>query len=556
MLQCRLFSVLGIVGLLFAIEAFATEDKSIHQPLWLADSGTGKYRNPILFADYSDPDVVRVGDDYFMTASSFNASPGLPVLHSRDLVNWRLIGHALQHLVPAENFAIPQHGNGVWAPNIRYHDDRYWIFYPDPDYGIYVLTTDDPFKGWSKPRLILSGKGLIDPTPLWDDDGQAWLLHGWAKSRAGKNNILTLHKMSADGGTVAKEGKVIIDGHSLPGYRTLEGPKFYKRNGFYYIFAPAGGVSTGWQAVFRSKKIEGPYEYRTAMEQGDTVTNGPHQGSWVTTSSGEDWFIHFQSRLAYGRIVHLQPLTWIDDWPVIGNDKDGDGVGNPVNEFRLPKTGYESKDFSIRQTDYFETAWLGHQWHWNANYLDSWYSLDARPGFLRLYAQQEVEKDTHNMWMLPSVLLQKLPAPEFIAEATLEFPAEVQNLDAGLVIFGEDYAWIGVRFDTTTRQLMVGYANCRGAREGCSENFNADRALDQDSLTLRVTMFTGGGAVFSYQDDNGRFRTLGELFQARPGRWVGAKIGLFARTRAAADTEAGYVDIKQIVFRNPDRNPD
>ena len=301
-------------------------DKS--ELLWQADLGNGFYKNPVLYADYSDPDVVAVGDDFYMTASSFNSAPGLPVLHSRDLVNWTLLGHALTELVPEDVFAIPQHGNGVWAPNIRYHEGKVWIFYPDPDFGIYMIQSEDPKTVvWSKPLLILAGKGLIDPTPLWDDDGQAWLLHAWAKSRSGKNNILTLHKMTWDGTEVEEDGKVIIDGHKLPGYSTVEGPKFYKRNGYYYIFAPAGGVPVGWQAVFRSKTIDGPYEYRTVLEQGDTLVNGPHQGAWVQTQTGEDWFFHFQSKLAYGRIVHLQPMQWLNDWPVIGSDADGDGVG-------------------------------------------------------------------------------------------------------------------------------------------------------------------------------------------------------------------------------------
>lgn len=541
--------------------AFAVEARALPGPLWQADIGDGQFRNPIIFADYSDPDVVRVGDDYFMASSSFNASPGLPILHSRDLVNWRLIGHALQQLVPKNNFSIPQHGNGVWAPNIRHHAGKFWIFYPDPDFGIYMLQTEDPFKGWSEPKLILSGKGLIDPTPLWDDDGQSWLLHAWAKSRSGKNNILTLHKMSADATTVSEEGKVIVDGHALPGYRTLEGPKFYKRNGFYYIFAPAGGVPTGWQTVFRSNNIEGPYKYRTVLEQGTTFTNGPHQGSWITTASGEDWFIHFQSRLAYGRITHLQPLKWVNDWPVIGVDADGDGVGNPVSKFRKPAipASAQNKDFHLRESDNFTSQNLGLQWHWNANYQRDWYSLSARDGYLRLFAQAESDPNTHNLWMTPSLLLQKISAPEFIAEATLEFPENVRDLDAGLLIFGEDYAWIGVRYNAETKRFMIGSATCHDAREDCEESFTADSALTKNSLTLRATMFVGGGVVFSYaqesEQEKGRFRTIGELFQARPGRWVGAKIGLFARhannkSIKNKNRKNTYIDIDNFTLRN------
>ena len=527
--------------------------------LWQADLGNGFYKNPVLYADYSDPDVVAVGDDYYMTASSFNSAPGLPILHSKDLVNWTLKGHALQTLVPENVFSVPQHGNGVWAPNIRYHDGKLWIFYPDPDFGIYMTQTGDPESGaWSEPLLILPGKGLIDPTPLWDDDGQAWLLHAWAKSRSGKNNILTLHKMSWDGTGVEAEGKVIIDGHRIPGYRTLEGPKFYKRNGFYYIFAPAGGVPVGWQAVFRSKSIDGPYQYRTVLEQGRTLVNGPHQGAWVQTQSGEDWFFHFQSNLAYGRIVHLQPMQWKDDWPVIGNDADGDGTGNPVRIHRKPDVG-ETRLAGMKPTqsppssDQFDRTRLGLQWQWNANSRKEWFSLGEREGYLRLYAQHSPGGDTGNLWMTPSLLLQKLPAPEFIAEVNLEIPQDARNLSTGLLMFGEDYAWIGIRQISESGEIELGFASCHSARTGCDENFTVEKILGSSSLTLRMTVSSGGGTVFSYLDDNGRFKAIGELFQARPGRWVGARVGLFVRAESKdATTPNNFVDFDSILFSGPD----
>ena len=535
-----------------------TEEHEKSGLVWQSDLGNGFYRNPVLYADYSDPDVVAVGNDFYMTASSFNSAPGLPILHSRDLVNWTLLGHALTKQVPEDVFAVPQHGNGVWAPNIRYHGGKVWIFYPDPDFGIYMIRTDDPKSGaWSEPLLILPGKGLIDPTPLWDDDGQAWLLHAWAKSRSGKNNILTLRKMSWDGTSVEKQGKVIINGHELPGYRTVEGPKFYKRNGYYYIFAPAGGVPVGWQAVFRSKTIDGPYEYRTVLEQGDTLVNGPHQGAWVQTQSGEDWFFHFQSKLAYGRIVHLQPMQWVDDWPVIGSDADGDSVGNPVSVHRKPKIDIGDIAAAFSPTapptsDEFEQVRLGRQWQWNANPEEAWYSLGERSGYLRLYAQQAPDTESSNLWMMPSLLLQKLPAPNFIVEVKMEIPQSARNISAGLMMFGEDYAWVGLKQDQATGKTLLGYASCLNARTGCEEDFNVEKELDSNTLKLRMTVAEGGGTVFSYLDDNGRFKAIGELFQARPGRWVGAKVGLFARVESESTSNAEtYIDVDSISFFKP-----
>ncbi|HEY4108615.1 glycoside hydrolase 43 family protein, partial [Puia sp.] len=244
-----------IVLLLWGLQAFSVllgqgnESQRGRGPVWVADRGDGTYKNPILYADYSDPDAVRVGDDYYMTASSFNCIPGLPILHSRDLVNWRIIGHALSRQEPGEVYDKPEHGDGVWAPSIRYFRGEFYIYYPDPDYGIYVVTARNPAGPWSKPVLVVGGKGLIDPCPLFEEDGKGghrvWLVNAWAASRAEVNSLLTIRPLRPDGLSVAGEGRMVYDGHDRQ--PTIEGPKLYKRNGYYYIFAPAGGVTTGWQ---------------------------------------------------------------------------------------------------------------------------------------------------------------------------------------------------------------------------------------------------------------------------------------------------------------------
>src|SRR5690606_5555549 len=199
---------------------------------------------------------------------SFNCVPGLPVLHSKDLVNWNLIGYALNRLMPEEFFSKPQHGKGVWAPCIRYHNNEFYIFYPDPDFGIYMVKAKQPTGPWSEPVLVKSGRGLIDPSPLWDDDGKAYLVHAFAGSRAGIKSLLVIQSMSPDGTAVMNDEVMIIDGHD--DQPTVEGPKFYKRNGYYYVFAPAGGVPTGWQLILRSKNVLGPYEQKIVLEQGST----------------------------------------------------------------------------------------------------------------------------------------------------------------------------------------------------------------------------------------------------------------------------------------------
>ncbi len=202
-----------------------------------------------------------------------------------------------------------------------------------------MVKARNPAGPWTEPLLIKPARGWIDPCPFWDDDGNAYLVHAWARSRSGINSILTINRMTADGTKLLDEGMMVFDGRIH--HPTIEGPKLYKHNGYYYIFAPAGGVTSGWQTVLRSRNLYGPYEDKIVMDQGKTAINGPHQGAWVELKSGESWFIHFQDRAAFGRIVHLQPVAWRDDWPVIGVDADGDGKGEPVLSYRKPNVGRE-----------------------------------------------------------------------------------------------------------------------------------------------------------------------------------------------------------------------
>jgi beta-xylosidase len=513
---------------------------------WTADLGDGHYRNPVLHADYSDPDAIRVGDMFYMTSSSFSNAPGLPLLQSSDMVNWELVGHALPQLSPAQFFAVPQPGKGVWAPALRHHDGKFWIFYPDPDVGIYVMTAEKFAGPWSAPRLILAGKGIIDPAPLWDDDGKAWLLHGWAKSRSGINNILTLRSMAPDGSRLLDEkGRDIINGDKLPGYFTIEGPKLHKAHGYYYVFAPAGGVENGWQAVFRSRSIEGPYEDRIVMAQGMSAVNGPHQGAWVDGIDGRDWFYHFQDKGAYGRVVHLQPMRWKDGWPVIGEDKDGDGVGEPVLRHAKP-AGRDRGVLVPATTDEFSGKALGLQWQWNANYLSSWASLTARPGYLRLPAQPMA--GGANLRETPSVLTQKFPAPVFGADASMtlggtrDAAGGADGQRAGLVVLGIRYAWVGLRREGKAVQLVR--AVCVAPPpDKCAERSEVMATVPAATAYLRVRVDADAMAQFSYSLDNKTFIPAGQPFKAGVGRWVGAQLGLFSTVPATAAAKNAWADI-------------
>lgn len=506
---------------------------------WYSDCGDGTYVNPVLFADYSDPDAIRVGDDYWLTSSSFSHVPGLPILHSRDLVNWSLVNHALPRLVPEAHFATPRHGGGVWAPALRFHCDRFWIYYADPDFGIYVLTADDPRGRWSEPMPVKSGKGLIDPCPFWDRDGTGYLVHGWARSRSGIANRLTLHRLTADSRGLADVGAIVVDGAALPGWHTIEGPKLHRRGDDYFIFAPAGGVSDGYQAVFRARTIDGPYEARVILARGRTTVNGPHQGAWVDTPDGEDWFLHFQELPPYGRVVHLQPMRWLaDGWPVIGDDSDQDGTGEPVLRHPKPRVAI-SPIHAPAASDEFAASELGLPWQWQANPAPEFHSLTVAAGRLRLTCVARPAGES--LWHAPHLLLQKFPAPTFTATTRLSFSPAAEGDRAGLIVFGFDYAWVGLRHGPRGCELVFG--QCRDAHEGGTEIEAGAIPLVSAAVCLRVTIRPGGDCVFSWSAGDAPFAVVPGSFRARASAWVGAKVGLFAGGRAAtADGRQGFAE--------------
>lgn len=533
----------------------AVADNYVSQ-VWCADLGNGEYQNPILYADYSDPDVCRVGEDYYMTSSSFNCSPGLQILHSRDLVNWQIVGAALPWgNVPREKYQTVQHGCGVWAPSIRYHDGLFYIFWGDPDVGIYMTHTADVRGAWSEPVLVKSGRGYIDPTPLWDDNGRVYLVHGIAGSRGELKSVLFVCELSSDATCAITESRIVFDGHGK--HPTIEGPKFYKYNDYYYIFAPAGGVPTGWQTVLRSKSPYGPYEDRIVMSQGSTHVNGPHQGGWVDTPSGEHWFVHFQDVGAYGRLVHLQPMSWsADGWPVIGVDADGDGCGEPVARYRKPHVGKVYPLCNPQESDDFDDTSLGLQWQWHANYDHRWHYCDAANSSLRLYSFA-VPEGYKNMYDVSNLLLQKTPAKDFAATMKLTFCPTDKYVGerTGLLVMGLDYA--GLILENTADGVTLSQVECKKADKGKPETVVASVAAPAQTLYLRAIFSDTGRKIlksegsadmivevnFFYSLDGVSYSPLGTTFTLREGKWIGAKIGTFCTRPYIKSNDGGWVDV-------------
>ncbi|WP_373232967.1 glycoside hydrolase 43 family protein [Cohnella sp.] len=507
---------------------------------WVSDQGDGTFINPVLHADYSDPDIIRVGNDFYMTASSFGHIPGLPILHSYDLVNWRLINHAIPRMELA-GYDQPQHGNGVWAPAIRFHDGKFWIFYGDPDVGIFMTTAVDPAGEWSPLHLVKEGKGLIDPCPFWDDDGQAYLVHAFANSRAGIKHLLRMCKMAQDGAALLDEGIIVFDGTQR--HPTTEGPKLYKRGGCYYIFAPAGGVATGWQLVLRSRSLYGPYEEKVVLHQGDSSVNGPHQGGWVELDGGESWFIHFQDKGAYGRIVHLQPVRWEDDWPMMGIDSNVDGIGEPVVRHKKPNVGAIYAVETPAASDTFEGGKLGLQWQWQGNPDEAWATLDAKPGRLRLFAHPMPDKAA-TLFDTPQLLLQKFPGLAFEATADLEISGLAVGDRAGLIVFGYSYAYAAVRRDQGGFVLFAAEGDAVTERVLWQMSASSPVSSLTDSLSLRVTVANDALCSFACRTEGLEFvRVPLPPFPARESRWVGAKVGLFALRADRSDAMGSFVDI-------------
>jgi beta-xylosidase len=538
-------SILLASGLSVQAQNTANSKAAISK-VWVADLGNNQYKNPVLDADYSDPDAVRVGDDFYMVASSFDAIPGIPILHSKDLVNWTLINHALLRQPPFEHFSKTQHGNGVWAPAIRYHNKEYYIYYPDPDFGIYLTKATDPAGKWSDPVLVEAGQGLIDPCPLWDEDGKVYLAYAYAGSRAGIKSIIAVKEMNAAGDQTIGTGTIVYDGHENDA--TIEGPKFYKRNGYYYIFAPAGGVSTGWQLVLRSKNIYGPYERKVVLEQGSTSVNGPHQGAWVNTQTGEDWFLHFQDKDVYGRVVHLQPMKWVKDWPVMGVDKDGDGAGEPVMTYKKPNVGKIWPVSTPPESDEFNSRNMGLQWQWQANPKATWSFLNADKGTLRLYTHA-VPEAAKSYWDVPNILLQKFPTEVFMATTKVTFNpnTKLENEKTGLIVMGKSYASLGLKSDKDG--LSIVHAECNDAEKGKTPTEKVIAQLKGKDVYFRVSVNKGGLCQFSYSLDGTRFINAGAVFKAESGKWIGAKLGLYA-TRTTTTNDSGYADFDWFRIEN------
>lgn len=486
-----------------------------HRP-W-GDLGNGYYANPVLKADFSDPDVIRVGDDFYMVCSDFHYM-GMPVLHSQDLVNWSLIGRVYDRLdIDPKYDSMDRYARGCWAPAIRYHNGLFYVYFCTPDEGLYMSYAKNPAGPWAPLHEVKRIAQWEDPCPFWDDDGNAYLGH----STVGAGPII-IHRMSVDGRELLDEGRIVYVG------KTAEGTKLYKRNGYYYLVIPEGGVHKGWQTTLRSRSIYGPYERQVTLKQGRTEINGPHQGGLVELQSGESWFLHFQSAGALGRVCHLQPVRWVDDWPVMGC------AGEPVSIYRKPSVETFAPKMGLVTDDNFTEPKLGLQWQWNHNPVDTKWSLTERPGYLRLRAMP-----AENITRAKNTLTQKLIGGSGVITAEFDLSNMTDGQLAGLTFLGgaESENYIAMR-KTESGMLL---------EAATTSVFHHGPNLDCQTIWLRSEYDFTGPTHFAFSVDGSTFWPLGGECELRFGHWKGARFGLFTYHTYG---ENGLIDVRSFRYRH------
>jgi beta-xylosidase len=512
--------------------------------VWISDIGNGRYKNPVIYADYSDLDVCRVTDKYYMVSSSFNCVPGLPILESKDLVNWKIIGHGLDKISPIEKYSNPTYAKGASSPSIRYYNEEFFIYYADPDTGIYMIKSKDPEKRWEKPILILEGKGLSDPCPIWVDD-HCYLLYSYANNTTtGINSLFILCELSTDGKKYLGNDLVIFDANQ---YGIIEGAKITKYKNSFFIFSSAGThPGNGSVLCLRSTNIYGPYEEKIVLNQAKTTVDGPYKGAFLSTpKEDEHWYIFSQHLKNFGKTVHLNPIQWENNWPIIGGSYNKNNAGEPIMNYKKPNIAETNIESPIEDDD-FSGEKLGLQWQWLGNPQPYWYYLNKTNKTLRLYACQ-TNSNAKNLLQIPNLLLQKIPSESFTLTTKLVFtPGSDNNGErCGIIVAGSDYAILNIERNSTG--IVLSQRDCINAPKGTSEIENKKINVNQQEIYLRVKMKKDFKCTFSYSLDGKIYFVLGKDFNLKEGENLGAKIGLFC-TSTKNSSKKGWVDVTHFTF--------
>lgn len=476
----------------------------------MSDMGNGRYKNPIVFADFPDPDVVRVGDTYYMATTTMHHFPGCTLLKSKDMVNWEYCAQPLEQLSAKDNYSLLNGQNayakGMWACAIAYHDGKFYIMINGNDAGGYVLSATDPEGKWEKKRI---DRVYYDPGMLFDN-GKVYVVCG--------TTTIRMCELDEDFNFIREKTLLTADA-------MLEGCHLYKIGGYYYIYGTYGGWPSG-QTVLRSKDVFGPYEEKMLVEKWiDGQPNTVHQGALIETPSGEWWTILQQDLGALGRMPNLQPVRWQDGWPVIGDN------GVPYTSYTKPATGTGSPRVALPTNDNFRSYPIGMQWEWNHNPDDGAWSLFERPGWLRLKTSGTADRLTQARNMLTQRIYAFHDNPSKASTGTVRLDVtHLQEGDrAGICILQDPYAAIAVEVKDGRRQL-VWWKDQLTANDGFTP-MQKTQAVDIDSVVyLRAAITYGTGkAQFYYSLDNKTYRTLGyqTAMKYNLSVFVGARFGLF-----------------------------
>jgi beta-xylosidase len=498
------------------------------------DQRNGTYVNPILPGDFSDIDAIRVGKDFYMFSSTMQYSPGVVILHSKDMVNWKIIGHVVKDLTlidPELNWdKMSRAGRGIWAGGLRYHAGQFWVYFGTPDQGIFVSTATNPAGPWTPVQLILPEAGWDDPCPFWDDDGQGYLVatHFQAEGQQQTKYNVHLFKMTLDGSHLVAASDVII--HQSRG---SEANKLYKINGLYYHYYSEVAREGRVIMMERSRNLKGPWEIRQLIHVNAAVDKEPNQGGLIELPSGKWYFISHQGHGDWeGRAGVLLPVTWIDGWPLIGR-VGSDGIGNMIWSAKKPIAGFPRTE--LAPSDNFNSPLLKPEWEWNYQPDDTKWSLTERPGFLRLRAFSSIRSGDFKT--VGNVITQRsFRTRRNEVTVQLDLAGMADGQEAGIAHFARTYATLSVVQDGTARRLAF---NANGIRE-------PGRLVTGSNLWLRSSWGVDGISQFSFSVDGRSFQMIGQLYQLTWGNYRGDRIGIFTSNSTGA---SGYLDVKNVRYR-------
>lgn len=497
-------------------------------PLW-GDQKDGTYRNPVLPSDYSDLDCIRVGSDYYAISSTMQYSPGMVILHSKDLVNWSITGHAVDDVTrigPEMNWdRMNRYGRGVWAGAIRHHDGKFWVYFGTPEEGYFMTSAKDPAGPWEPLHQMTKEGGWDDCCPFWDDDGQGYFVGTHFKG----GYKTWLYKLTPDGRDLIPESRVLIN----EGLRR-EANKLLKVNGIYYHFFSEHKPDTGRYVMMqRADKITGPYSEPRQLSHVQRESHEPNQGGIVDTEKG-DWFFftHHGNGDWEGRAASLLPVTWVDGWPILGNVGE-DGMG------RMPWSGKkpipDSPLVVPQSDDDFSNPKLNVQWEWNYQPRAEKWSLTERPGWLRLHAWQPLKPD--DLKKAGNTLTQRvMRTSENVVTVQLDPSGMADGQVAGLCLYHRDYGTMAVRRENG--QLTVEAARNQTILRG--------PGIAAKPIWFRAEWGLDGLCRFSYSEDGKTFSPFGDPFRFGWADYRGERIGLFSYNNSG---EAGYADFDSFTYR-------